>query len=265
MISVLVIEDKEFIRNSYVDALREAGFDVDMAATRAEALEKVRNRTYGVALVDIMLTDDDSDRSGIEILQMLQDYKEGTRSVVVTAKDDMDVAINSYQAGVVGVLRKHRIVSTKEIVEVVERAAEGVQLALFGRYANLLALLAEPELVPYWETTVLSALKADYYSLTDALKRAFTPFLPVLRLTDQRESLKVDHAAGTAHGVFWSKKTGQPIWVALAGKGAKLTVPPEGHAGRVLFERDKGTVKVSVWELTGYNRDLFRETLWDKP
>lgn len=266
MTSVLVIEDHPFLRDSYVQVLRNANYEVDAAATREEALEKIRCRTYDVALVDIMLREDLSDRAGIEILRTLQKLNEGTRSIVVTAHDEMDVAIHSFQTGVVDVLRKHRIMApAKEVAEAVGRAAEGVQHPLYGKYASLHALLAAPELVPYWESSLISTLGCDYHGLTDALKRAFTPFLPVLRPIKVKDSLAVARGARTADGAFWSKKTGYPIWVAFAAKDAEPVAPPVGQEGEVLYERDKGAVKIRLSRLLGRSRDEFYETLAETP
>lgn len=69
---VLVVEDKAEIARVLRQNLCDAGYDVDTAGSKTEALEKIRCRTYHVSLVDIMLTlDDEFDRGGNrQVLQL---------------------------------------------------------------------------------------------------------------------------------------------------------------------------------------------------
>jgi len=261
--SILIIEDREYIRTQYASHLISSGFDVDTASDKIEAIEKIRRRTYDVALVDIMLSDDYNDWAGIEILQKLQEYNEGTRCVVATEHDDMDVAIQAYQAGVVEFLRKSRISSSGELVKILERAATGVQHPLFGRFASLSALLAAPDMVPSWEATVIMALGCDGYSLSDTFQRAFAPILPILRSRRMQSGISVNLAMRRLSGQFWSKKIGHPVQIQIAPYGASLDDPQDLKEAEIVYARDKGPLRVRIARLIGCNRDDYYETLWE--
>jgi DNA-binding response OmpR family regulator len=52
---VLVVEDEPQLANAVVDALREAGYDVDYAADGEEALAKVLVRSYALVICDLKM------------------------------------------------------------------------------------------------------------------------------------------------------------------------------------------------------------------
>lgn len=64
MPSVLLIEDSEDLRKMYTFGLQYAGFDITTAQTIDIALEKVKERTYDVVILDMMLPG----RSGLDFL-----------------------------------------------------------------------------------------------------------------------------------------------------------------------------------------------------
>lgn len=265
MTSVLVVEDNIKFLETYSEALREAGFDVDTASSRIEALEKVRCRMYDVALVDIMLKEDVTDRGGVDVVAAIHQYNEGTRMIVVSATDDIRVAIRTYQAGVVGFIQKSELKSPRaEIVSIVKSASQGIIHPFFGRFASINAFLAAPELTPYWETSAISTLECGYKPFFDTLEKVFLPYAPVLRPVNQTYSLREDKANKTLSGAFWSKAAGYAIWVMFSGKNSNINDSIDVQLGPNLIHRDKAGIKAGVWRLLGRHRDEFMESIWDK-
>lgn len=262
--SVLVIEDLAYVRENSERALAEAGYLVDTAASREEALEKIRCRTYDIALVDIMLKEDVTDRGGIEVVRTISQLNEGTRMIVVSATDDINVAIRTYQAGIVGFLRKPDIKSSIDVVEAVNRAIDGIQHPLYGPFSSLNALLAAPELTPYWESMLFSTLNCGYDAWKEVAGRTFETVLPLLRLRNQSACLRFDRTTKSASGMFWSKQLGHAVWIAFANKDGDLPPPPTETASEI-FSKEKGRVCAKVWRLFQVSRDEFIDTVWERP
>jgi DNA-binding response OmpR family regulator len=65
---ILLVEDEEMIRDLYARQLNKANFYVKPVATGEDGLEALRNETFDLVLLDIMLP-------GINGLQMLREYK----------------------------------------------------------------------------------------------------------------------------------------------------------------------------------------------
>jgi DNA-binding NtrC family response regulator len=67
MSRLLVVDDEANIRILYAEELAEEGYEVVTAATTAEAVEKLQQMEFDLAVLDIKLKNE----SGIELLQKL--------------------------------------------------------------------------------------------------------------------------------------------------------------------------------------------------
>ena len=68
---ILVVEDSPLVTDAFSILFREAGYDVDVAGTIAEAVEMTTTRSIDLILLDISLPDGD----GLEVLKQLEDRK----------------------------------------------------------------------------------------------------------------------------------------------------------------------------------------------
>lgn len=66
--NVLVVEDEKYLRELYVEILKDAGFDVVSASDGEEALNAILEGGHDLVLLDIMLPKMD----GLEILEKLK-------------------------------------------------------------------------------------------------------------------------------------------------------------------------------------------------
>ncbi len=65
---ILLVEDEDFIRELYTRQLTKAGFNVKSAVDGQSGLETLKNETFDLLLLDIMLP-------GINGLQLLREFK----------------------------------------------------------------------------------------------------------------------------------------------------------------------------------------------
>jgi DNA-binding response OmpR family regulator len=92
---VLVVEDEHRLADRLARGLREEGFAVDTAATRAAARDLVSGADYDLVLLDLKLPDG----SGLELIEKWR--REGFMApiLVLTAKDLVDDKISGLKAG----------------------------------------------------------------------------------------------------------------------------------------------------------------------
>lgn len=83
---VLVVDDEKLIVKGIRFSLEQDGMEVDCAYDGEEALQKVKDNTYDIILLDVMLPK----LSGFEVCQQIREFS-STPIVMLTAKgEDMD-------------------------------------------------------------------------------------------------------------------------------------------------------------------------------
>ena len=92
---ILVIDDDETITAVFRAGLRQEGYNVDVASTGKEAIEKSKNQLYNLALIDIRLPD----MEGTKLLTEMQETIPKMRKIIVTGYPDLQNAIASVQKG----------------------------------------------------------------------------------------------------------------------------------------------------------------------
>jgi DNA-binding NtrC family response regulator len=92
---ILVADDEQIIREVLSDLLSAESYPVDLAENGAQALEMVRERDYGVLLLDLMMPDMD----GLRILEEIQKLESRPEIIMLTAYASYDKAV---QAGKLG-------------------------------------------------------------------------------------------------------------------------------------------------------------------
>ncbi|MEA3315511.1 MAG: response regulator [Campylobacterota bacterium] len=82
--SILIVEDDIIHLNAIQDYLKEDNnYDIEVAKSVAQAKDKIKNKYYNIAIVDLGLGDD----SGSEICKYLTNYKKDTSVLIYTGRD----------------------------------------------------------------------------------------------------------------------------------------------------------------------------------
>ena len=63
----IVVDDDLYIRELYVEVLKDAGYDVDSASNGEDALNKLRQGGYDIILIDVMMPK----MNGLQVLESL--------------------------------------------------------------------------------------------------------------------------------------------------------------------------------------------------
>ena len=267
LINLLVVEDEEFHRERiYKPNLDDSSYSVDYAASEDEAKEMIRCKYYDVAHVDIMLREDRSDRGGIEVIKFLHDMKESTSVIVVSGTDDIKVALNTYKAGVYDFLQKGSLHNPEQLLAPLERIIENMDHTVtnpYGRFSNVSAYLANPEMTPFWEDRWVRRLGTSYQMFTSALNNSLSSRIPILRQSGKGPSLFEGKDERSAYGYFWSKRIGKPIMMALSFVDNELPVPKDKEESDIIYERTFGNLKVAIHAITEIPRSEFCDSVWE--
>jgi len=93
--SVLVVDDEEVMRDVLHSLLSEAGYDVVVTETAEQALDLVRKRSFGAAVVDVMLPE----MGGLELLDELKKLDSELVVLMITAFASVETAITAMKKG----------------------------------------------------------------------------------------------------------------------------------------------------------------------
>ena len=100
---VLIVDDEPMIRWAMEQTLREAGYEVAVAATAAEGMALFRTRRPRVVFLDLRLPDED----GLAVLKrMKQESDEGTAVIMMTAFSELCTAAEARRLGAYAYLKK---------------------------------------------------------------------------------------------------------------------------------------------------------------
>ncbi|MEB2284357.1 MAG: nitrogen regulation protein NR(I) [Polyangiaceae bacterium UTPRO1] len=137
MARILVADDEESIRLVLATALTQAGHAVEVASTGSEALARLIDRTFDVAILDIRMPD----LSGLDVLARVREAGAPVVVIVITAQNTMANAIEAMKRGAFNYLTKP--FDLDEVRALVARASEmrrlrdtvgRIRTELVGRY-----------------------------------------------------------------------------------------------------------------------------------
>ncbi len=125
--SILVIDDDKIILDSLCKFLAQEGFRTNGAETIKEALSKLAQQSYNLALIDVHLPDG----NGLELLDTIRKNYPQTVAVIITGYGTIDGAVSAIKRGAYDYL-------TKPIID------DELRIAI-GRAINQQSLLSENE------------------------------------------------------------------------------------------------------------------------
>lgn len=122
MPSILVIDDKEAMRTVLEQSLGEEGYQVDAVDNGAVGLDMAKNKSYDLAITDLMMPDVD----GLEVLSGLKDIDHDISVIIMTAFGTVETAVTAMKKGAFDFITKPFDPDHLNII--VERALENRRL-----------------------------------------------------------------------------------------------------------------------------------------
>jgi len=123
-IRVLVVDDEESMRIACRQSLELAGYSISTAENGDQALQRIRQESFDVALLDLRMPG----LPGMEALKRLKQESPNTAVVIITGYGTIDSAVEAIKSGAYDYLPKP--FTPEALVSVVERAAVAARRAL---------------------------------------------------------------------------------------------------------------------------------------
>jgi DNA-binding response OmpR family regulator len=163
---ILLVEDEPALRSTLIEALRQSGYVVEVAADYTQALDKIKVYRYDCVLLDLTLPDG----NGLDLLRALKADSSPAGVLVISARDSLDDRVAGLDLGaddylvkpfhlselnarLRAIIRRRRFQGNNHLVfrdlvvwpEQAEVQVHGAALALTRKeYDLLLYLLANP-------------------------------------------------------------------------------------------------------------------------
>jgi DNA-binding response OmpR family regulator len=112
--TILIVDDDKSILRTFTRILQRNGFEIDVAETGKEALEKTENKSYDLALVDIRLPDMD----GTDLLPKMQKTMRNAVKIMITGFPSLENGVKALDGGADAYLVKP--VKPEELLAIIE-------------------------------------------------------------------------------------------------------------------------------------------------
>jgi DNA-binding NtrC family response regulator len=123
-VKILLVEDKESLRQMLSTAIRKAGYTVDEAADGNIAAEKIRKQPYQLVITDLRLPT----LSGLEILTIQKEIDSTIPVLLMTAFGTIEEAVQAMKQGAFDFVQKP--VDISHLMLLIDRALEQRRLLL---------------------------------------------------------------------------------------------------------------------------------------
>jgi DNA-binding NtrC family response regulator len=125
--SILILDDEPIVSKRLQPALEKRGYEVESFYESAQAMVRIRERSFDIVVTDLKM-------EGIDGMQFLAEVKKlspRTEVIVITGFATMDTAKESMRKGVFDFLAKP--FKLGEIQEVIRKAEEHIRLGKEGK------------------------------------------------------------------------------------------------------------------------------------
>jgi DNA-binding NtrC family response regulator len=116
--NILVVEDDNATRDTMIDLLSEAGYEVESARNGEEAIAMAREYTFDIVITDLKMPKGD----GIQVLEQIKKIDNRTIVIICTGYGTVDTAVKAMKLGAYEYITKP--IKIEEIKLVVQRALD---------------------------------------------------------------------------------------------------------------------------------------------
>jgi DNA-binding NtrC family response regulator len=260
--SILVVDDEEVMRDVLDSLLVAEGYQVEMARTGEEGLDKFQQRTFDLVLLDISMPG----MGGLRTLEEILKLDNETVVIMITAYATFDTAIAAWQRGAfncirkpfdnkeiiglvaAGIRRRRKDEERRALRQTLKRSTESKEI--IARSQKMLEILTFVEQVAPARTTVLvtgesgTGKELIARAIHNQSTRADKPFITVNSAnlpTELLESELFGHVRGAFTGAIAAKKgyfevaDGGSIFLDEIGT---ISLETQAKLLRVIQERD---------------------------
>ena len=101
-IAILVIDDEPIVADALMVVLSDSGYEVTVAMTGRDGLDKISERHFDITITDLRLPD----MSGLDVLSIIREKQPCSLIVLITAHTTPEITAEAVRRGAVDVLSK---------------------------------------------------------------------------------------------------------------------------------------------------------------
>ncbi len=135
-IKLLVIDDEDIVLNSTKRILKDYAYDIDMAHSGEEGLEKAEAKAYDIVVTDLMMPG----IGGMEVLRNLRDTQPGVTVIVFTGYATVETVREALKIGAFDYIPKP--FSPDEFRSVIDNAVKARESASDSKMLDLMAIVS---------------------------------------------------------------------------------------------------------------------------
>jgi CheY-like chemotaxis protein len=216
-IRVLIVEDQERYQKLFREIVGNLAETVDVAADLDEAVEMLDRTLYHLALVDYRLDDvDPRNRDGKIVAMHIEDLRESTQVIVLTAYGELEDAIEALRDFHVRTFFRKQKMELVQVREEIQRALKENEDEI------LLTRRLEPRGFPssllgtsYSELPGELSVDGTLQDFESFLKGLFDGLYPLLTASAGPQAPEVEPGSQVVRSRFWSKALSEPTEVGF--------------------------------------------------
>lgn len=236
---ILVIDDDEAIRESFIDIFQLQGYEVTGASTGGEALRMMYKHHFDAALIDIKLSDID----GLILLNQMKKISPEIIGIIITGNASMQSAVKALKEGaddyfikplmVDELLHRMRDSLEKRHLKVELRDSEERYRMILENASDAIILVGNNGIVDYVNPSFLKLLG---YSRDDVIGRSVDGLIH----QDEKKNIQLGSTQNhllddRAQEIRFRHRSGQVLWFEVK---KKTITYKDGMKKNLLFARD---------------------------
>jgi DNA-binding NtrC family response regulator len=115
--TILIVDDNQDLLQTFAMILKRRGFCVETAGNGASAVDKFKDQTFDVTLMDVVMPE----MNGVEAFRKMKEMQPGTPVILMTAYSDEELIRTAREEGVRKVI--HKPIKIDQLIELITEAA----------------------------------------------------------------------------------------------------------------------------------------------
>ncbi|MCK4273341.1 MAG: response regulator, partial [Dehalococcoidales bacterium] len=135
--TILVVDDNEDLLETFAMILKRRGFSVETAGNGASAVDKFKNQSFDVTLMDIVMPE----MNGVDAFRKIKEMRPEASIILMTAYSDNDLIQIAKDEGVHKII--HKPIRIDHLIELINEAASSQPILIIDDDADICETLTQ--------------------------------------------------------------------------------------------------------------------------
>ncbi|HTY81772.1 MAG TPA: response regulator [Dehalococcoidales bacterium] len=135
--TILIVDDNEDLAETFAMILKRRGFSVETAGNGTSAVDKFKEQTYDVTLMDIVMPE----MNGVEAFKKIKELQPGAPVILMTAYSDEELIQTARDEGVHQII--HKPIHVENLIKLITEAASSQPILVIDDDADICETLTQ--------------------------------------------------------------------------------------------------------------------------